>query len=76
MVIILVIVWLMMVNNGNIWRFPARHAGSPQMVGLVYTGKIAEEKMDDDWGYPYFQNSPQNHVSSAKKPPCKRVVLG
>ena len=28
--------------------------------------KIAEEKMDDDWGYPYFQNSPQNHVSSAK----------
>ena len=23
------IIWLMMVNDGNIWRFPFRHGGTP-----------------------------------------------
>ena len=29
MMVDMVIIWLMMVNNGNIWRFPARHGGTP-----------------------------------------------
>ena len=34
----------------KIWRFPARHGGTPKIDGLEGNSPI---KMDDDWGYPY-----------------------